>query len=66
MCVTGPNLPTKKIGSNKPNWTKLTKLERIDQSALNGSYGPNGPNRTKLTKVKRMDRTGPHKPNWTK
>ena len=37
MCVD-------QIGLNRPNWTKL---DRIDRSALNGPYGPDW---TKWTK----------------
>ena len=36
------------IGSNRPKWTELTKLDRIDRSGLNGPYGLN---MTELTKV---------------
>ena len=45
------------------NWTKLTKLDQIDRSELNG---PNWIwNKTVLTKVDRIGLNGPNRPNWT-
>ena len=40
------------IGPNRPNWTELVKLDRID---LSGLYGPNRPNWTELAKLDRID-----------